>query len=235
MTTTTKATAKKSTRKPIKKYTTKKRSAGGSAPQTILNVIATLLTVPAVANKNKMSMKNEVPRTMVAQFATTQGVQGKSTFANALTKLKKEQQIVMQTSSMIEITRKGLASSTPIHDLSAQTNAEYQNKVIHTQHALTGNMLRLVQLLQDGQPQSKKTVCVTQLNMKLNSTWSNMLTKLKKMNIVTFDRETIQLSDAMYPLGRDHDPRPGGEGRLEAQQETQEEEHDNRKEYVFDL
>lgn len=235
MTTTTKATAKKSTRKPTKKCTTKKRSAGGSAPQTILNVIATLLTVPAVANKNKMSMTNEVPRTMVAQFATTQGVQGKSTFANALTKLKKEQQIVMHTSSMIEITRKGLASSTPIHDLSAQTNAEYQNKVIYTQHALTGNMLRLVQLLQDGQPQSKKTVCVTQLNMKLNSTWSNMLTKLKKMNIVTFDRETIQLSDAMYPLGRDHDPRPGGEGRLEAQQETQEEEHDNRKEYVFDL
>jgi hypothetical protein len=62
-----------------------------------------------------------------------------------------------------------------------------------------------------------------------------MLTKLKKMNIVTFDRETIQLSDAMYPLGRNHDPRQGGEGRLGAQQETQEEEYDNRKEYVFDL
>jgi len=216
--TTASVSAKKASRKPARS-----RSAGGSAAQTILNIITTLLTVPGVVTAEQQ--RKEVPRTMVVQFATTQGVHGKSTFANALTKLKKEQKIVVHSNSlpsMIEITTKGLTSAQPIHDLSAQTNEDYQHKVIFTQHQLTGNTLRLVKVLQQdgGKHQySKKHLCVTILGLKMNSTWSNMLTKLKKLNIIMFDRDTIQLSDAMFPLGRDHRSRAEAEAQHEHEHE----------------
>merc|ERR1712157_101881 len=104
---------------------------------------------------------------------------------------------------MIEITPKGLASAKPIKDMSASTNEEYQRKVFE-QHKITGNALNLVQILQDGNKHLKKNICLDVLNMKMNSTWKNMLSKLKKLNIVAFDKDTISLSDDMYPLGRNN-------------------------------
>jgi hypothetical protein len=35
----------------------------------------------------------------------------------------------------------------------------------------------------------------------MNSTWANMLTPLKKLDIIDFDRETIWLADDMFPVG----------------------------------
>ena len=70
------------------------RKAGGKATiysgsvQVILNVVATLRTLPS------FSSGGPVPRAKVAQYAKLQGVNGKSTVAAAYTKLKRDNMIV---------------------------------------------------------------------------------------------------------------------------------------------
>jgi hypothetical protein len=160
------------------------------AVQTILNVAATLASL--------QSDSNSVPRKKVVAFAKFEGVVGTSTFANALTKLKKLNWITMSSGS-IDVTDKGMSQAN-ITDMSSVSNEDYHEKV-KDKFKLKTKARELFDELSDGRKRNKKEVAAA-IGCKMNSTWANMLTPLKKFDIIDFDRETIWLADDMFPLGR---------------------------------
>ena len=163
----------------------------GNAVQTILNVTATLAT-------QSSSKPNSVPREKVVAFAKLEGVMAKSTFANGLTALKKAGLITM-SAGVITVTDKGVDQA-EITDMSHASNDEYHEK-IKVQLKLTARACQLFGELADGQVHNKKQVA-TAIGCKMNSTWANMLTLLKQREVIVFDKETINLTDDMFPLGR---------------------------------
>jgi hypothetical protein len=165
-------------------------SSSEGAVQTILNVAATLASL--------QSDSNSVPRKKVVDFAKLEGVMGTSTFANALTKLKKLNWITMSSGS-IDVTDKGM-SQAKITDMSSVSNEDYHEKV-KDKLKLKTKARELFDDLSDGRTRNKKEVAAA-IGCKMNSTWANMLTPLKKFGIIDFDRETIWLADDMFPVGR---------------------------------
>jgi hypothetical protein len=165
-------------------------SSSEGAVQTILNVAATLAS--------QQSDSNSVPRKKVVDFAKLEGVMGASTFANALTRLKKLNWITMSSGS-IDVTDKGMAQA-KITDMSSVSNEDYHEKV-KDKFKLTIRARQLFDELSDGRTRNKKEVAAA-IGCKMNSTWANMLTPLKKLDIIDVDRETIKLEDDMFPLGR---------------------------------
>jgi hypothetical protein len=123
---------------------------------------------------------------------------GASTFANALTKLKKLNWITMSSGS-IDVTDKGMGQA-KITDMSSVSNEDYHEKV-KDKFKLTIRARQLFDELSDGRTRNKKEVAAA-IGCKMNSTWANMLTPLKKLDIIDVDRETIKLEDDMFPLGR---------------------------------
>ena len=180
---------------PIKaKKTTAKRStkasSDGSASQTILNVTATLAG---------LNGSNVVPKDKMFAYVKCEGVMAKSTIANALTKLKREGLLVV-TAKEVTITEKGLKRADTSGDLTFATNADYQKK-IQENLKIKPRSCDLMAELADGRVRNKKEVAAA-IGCKMNSTWANMLTPLKKLKILDFDRDTINLTDDMFPFGR---------------------------------
>eukprot|EP00537_Pseudo-nitzschia_pungens_P005300 CAMPEP_0172377246 /NCGR_PEP_ID=MMETSP1060-20121228/68801_1 /TAXON_ID=37318 /ORGANISM="Pseudo-nitzschia pungens, Strain cf. cingulata" /LENGTH=345 /DNA_ID=CAMNT_0013104923 /DNA_START=517 /DNA_END=1559 /DNA_ORIENTATION=+ len=64
-----------------------------------------------------------------------------------------------------------------------------------------GEASALLDELSDGRVHSKKEAAAA-IGCTMNSTWANMLTPLKKLKLIRFDRETIELTDDVFPFGR---------------------------------
>ena len=124
---------------------------------------------------------------------------GKSTIANALTKHKKAGSITFD-SKTVTITEAGLEQADVSDDLSFATNEEFHKKIQDSLN-LNDRSRQLFAELADGRVHQKKEVAEA-MGMKMNSTWANMLTPMKKQSVVIYDRETIQLTDDMFPFGR---------------------------------
>ncbi|OEU13549.1 hypothetical protein FRACYDRAFT_241889 [Fragilariopsis cylindrus CCMP1102] len=168
---------------------TSSSSSPGGAVQIVLNVAATLASV--------QSDSNSVPRKKVVAFAKFEGVMGTSTFANALTKLKKLNLVTLSSGS-IDVTDKGM-SQAKITDMSSVRNEDFHEKV-KDKFKLKTKARDLFGELSDGRTRNKKEIAAA-IGCKMNSTWANMLTPLKKLDIIDFDRETIWLADDMFPVG----------------------------------
>lgn len=173
------------------------RGSGGNAAQTILNVTATLA---------RLSGSKSVPRKNMVAFTKCEGVNGKSTIANSLTKLRKAGLIIM-ASGVITITDKGVDQADTSGDISYASNKDYHEKV-KDKLKLSARSCQLFDELADGRIRDKKEVAAA-IACKMNSTWANMLTPLKKLQVIEFGKETINLTDDMFPFGR-----PGSEQRL---------------------
>ena len=161
-----------------------------TATEIILNVTATLAHV---------SGSNDVPRDKMIAFTKCKGVIGKSTIGNALTKLKKDGLIIMNP-GIITITDKGVDQADASTDLNYASNEEY-HKMIKEKMKLNARACKLFDELADGKVRNKKEVAAA-IGTKMNSTWSNLLTHLKKLGVIVFDKETINLTNDMFPFGR---------------------------------
>lgn len=141
--------------------------------------------------------KEEASRKQIFSMAAI----GKSTFANALTTLKNEALLVV-TPATLTITAKGMDQADPESLLGeiAMTNEDHHQKV-KDHHKLKAKACALIDELADGKAKNSKETA-TKIGLKMNSTFANLKTDLKKKEIVVFDRDTIQLHDEMFPFGR---------------------------------
>jgi alpha-N-acetylglucosamine transferase len=161
--------------------------AGGKTQQKILDVAAIL---------TKKYGKKEVSRKKVSMFG---GNPASSTFANALTKLKKDGDITF-TGQTIVVTSRGMSKAcTDLSDISIPlTNKELQDS-LKDQYKLNEKSRMLMDQLADGLSHQKVDVAKA-IGCIINSTFSNMMTNLKILEIVDFDRTTIKLTDAMFEV-----------------------------------
>lgn len=182
-----KTAAKKSS---TTKHTAPSKTAGRKTlkptEQKVLDIVAGL----------KLSLgKDEAPRKQVFASANI----GKSTFANALTTLKVD--LLVVTPTTLAITDAGLELADAEGVKIATTNEEHIKNTMEHHKQLKDKAHMLVEELKDGLVKSKKETAEN-IGMKINSTFSNLMTQLKKLNIIVFDAKTIQLHDDMFPFGR---------------------------------
>lgn len=174
------------------------RPKGGSSSPAAADALGTsqqsILDVAAVLTK-KFGQK-DVPRKKVSMLS---GITAVSTFANALTKLKREGAITF-TGQTITVTSRGMSMATT--DLSSisipMTNKELQDS-LKDQYKLNEKSRMLMDKLADGLTHQKVDVAKA-IGCTMNSTFANMITKLKKLEIIDFDRSTIKLTDAMFEV-----------------------------------
>lgn len=186
-----KVDTRKSNIPKAKKAASKSTSGGGgvSADGKILNAA------------NAISIRlgiDQVPRKQVAALC---GIKyNSSTFANGLTKLKKRGSIQF-TSEHIIVTEQGRESADPIDSAGIPTTNEEYHELIKEQYKLKGKALDMFDFLSDGREQPTKAVAEA-IGCKLNSTFANLKTNMKKLGIITFTKETIKLTDEMFQFGR---------------------------------
>ncbi|CAB9504488.1 expressed unknown protein [Seminavis robusta] len=141
-----------------------------------------------------------------ARLSFLTNIDGKSTIANALTKLKS---LGWMTVSGKEVTITKLGMENADQDALAaaaaaipKTNADHWEKV-KEKNKLNPKQTELVELLQDGKTHDKKQV-IMEVYEKSNSTSANALTFLKKLKIIEVAKGKIRLHDEMFPV----EPRP---------------------------
>jgi hypothetical protein len=169
---------------------TKHKTGGGAAPSgaaaTILNTVAALK-----AKRGKESIERK-------KLSALTGIQGKSTIANALTKLKVNGWMEV-TASTPTITDEGMDAADPgavaVDDIPT-TNVGFHDAV-KKQYKLKAKECDLFDHIADGKTYIKKDVAAA-IDCKMNSTFANMMTKLKKHDILEFDRTTMRLHNDMY-------------------------------------
>ena len=170
----------------------------GSSGGTALSGAALTILNKAAALKKALG-QNSLERSKLPALT---GIQGKSTIANALTKLKNDN-LMLVAPGEITITDLGMekvnpAEVTAILEEIPTTNAEFHEKVKET-HKLKPKQIELFECIQDGKAHQKKEVA-RKLDMKMNSTFANLLTSLKKLGIIEFENKTVRLTDTMMPF-----------------------------------
>jgi hypothetical protein len=178
--------AKKSQQTKHKADATKDNASKGLKPaeQKVLDLVARLQTLG----------KQEVSRQQVFNMASI----GKSTFANALTTLKAGYLEVEHKTLAITDLGKKQANPDAVEGTIVTTNEEHQ-KNVKKQYKLKAKACELMDALKDGKSHDKKETAA-KIGMKMNSTFFNLMTELKKLNVIVFDRATIQLHKDMLPF-----------------------------------
>jgi hypothetical protein len=185
--------SKNNTKKVIKaSQATKHKTGSGGAPSgaalTILNTAAALK-----AKRGKESIERK-------KLSALTGIQGKSTIANALTKMKNNGWMEV-TPSTLTITFKGMELADPSAVSMADiptTNVGFHES-IKKQYKLKPKECALMDSIADGKTYIKKNVAAA-IGCQMNSTFANMMTNLKKHDILEFDRTTMRLHDEMFPV-----------------------------------
>ena len=180
-----------------KKATTVKHATPCAGGAKASGALLTILNV-AAAQKLRLGQDSIDRKTLPALT----GIHGKSTIANALTKIKNNNWMVV-TPQEVTITEAGVKAADAEAVQAAMqniptTNAEYRQSV-QDQHKLKAKAVELINYIQDGASYEKEDVA-NHLGLKINSTFSNLLTPLKKLEIIEFDRRTIRLTDKMFPF-----------------------------------
>lgn len=191
------AKVKKPKAKTKKPKATSKQCRGsynGGAKQCLLDVIASLTTSPLY------SSAKAVPRAKVEAYMKVLGINGASTVRSVVGKSKVEGLICVDGKD-IRLTEEGKKRSNILEDMSSSSNEEYQRKKIASAK-LNDKAKMLLDFVKDGNAHSKQTV-LDELGMKANSTWRAMLCALKRNEFIKIEADMIELSDEMFPLGRD--------------------------------
>lgn len=90
-------------------------------------------------------------------------------------------------------------ASTNCENLSIPTTNKELQTSIKEQYQLNQKSCQLMDELADGRAHKKEDVA-TSIGCTLNSTFSNMMTKLKKLDVLEFDRQTMKLTDDMFEV-----------------------------------
>ena len=190
---------KKKKSSPTKHLIGSKKQASSGSSATVGIASGAVLTILNKAAAMKSLGQGVLERKKLSALT---GIHGKSTIANALTKIKAHDWMVV-TPQTVEITEMGLqvvdtdAVQQAIGDIPT-TNAQFLQS-IKDQHKLKGKQVELMNYIQDGKRYEKEDVA-SAIGLKMNSTFSNLLTTLKKLDIIEFDRKTIRLTDKMLPF-----------------------------------
>lgn len=173
---------------PSAKHKAGSRAGAGGAVMKVLNTVASMkarLGKPSVERKR-------------LSFLT--GVPGKSTINNALTKLRNKGWIEFSPTE-VTITAKGMEKADPgtFGDVSVPTTNREHHDSVKKQFKLKRNAIALFDAIADGRTYQKTVVAAT-IGCTMNSTFSNLLTGLKKSSIIEFDSKTIRLTDDMFPI-----------------------------------
>ena len=124
---------------------------------------------------------------------------GKSTAANAWTLFKRLELCVVAPDTLtITSLGKQVADTEGVKVM--KTNEEYWDS-IKENYKFKPKEIELFDLLTDGKVHQKKDVA-EELSMKMNSTFANLLTGLKKKKAIVYDSKTIQMADEMFRFGR---------------------------------
>jgi hypothetical protein len=166
---------------------------GGGTQQKILDVAAVL---------TKKFGTKDVSRKKVMMLC---GITAASTFANALTKLKREGAVTFTGQSMVVTSRGMDMASTDITGISIPTSNTELQESLKDQYKLSEKSRMLIDVLSDGLVHKKADVAAA-IGCVMNSTFANMMSKLKKLGIIEFDRHTMKLTDAMFEV----EGRPSG-------------------------
>lgn len=140
--------------------------------QKVLDAIAgCLLRVPG---------STRAPR---AEVVAMSKITGKSTFANALTELKKMRLIlVVSNGTELELTDEGSELADTPEDM--PTDNASHHEAIKEQFELKGEELLVFDLMKDGNTHSREEIFMASGCKAKNSTFANLLTKLKKASIL---------------------------------------------------
>lgn len=161
---------------------------GGGAAMTLLNTVAGL--------KHALSQLS-VERIKLPSLT---GIQGKSTIANALTKLKNQGFMIVER-DFVSVTDAGMQAADPEAMAQAAANVPTSNaaqrELVAKQYKLKAKAV--MEYMADGKTYIKTEVAA-EVGCKMNSTFANLLTGLKKAGTIEFDRTTMQLTDAMFPF-----------------------------------
>jgi hypothetical protein len=201
---------KKSIKKVHKKAATSSESVKvvGQAGMKILNKVAAL----TISNPHKTA------GTPVAierkKLSVLTGIAGKSTIANALTKLKNVGWLDV-TPQTVSITTAGEAAADTDAVQQALRDAPCTNEahrtIVADSFQLKPRVREIIKVLGDGRSYTKEHVA-TAIACPLNSTFANMITALKKAGMVqvvgTGKDGLLTLTDDMFPF----EPRVGGGG-----------------------
>jgi len=182
--------AKKKKSSDVKHKVSRNGTGLSGAALTILNKAAALKTALG---------HNSLERTKLTALT---GIHGKSTIANALTKLKNDD-LMLVTPEEITITDLGLEMANPAEAQAMLegipiTNAQY-HKSVKEQYKLKPKQIEFFDFIADGKIYHKEEVA-KRLGMKMNSTFFNLLTSLKKFGIIEYDSKTVRLTDTMMPF-----------------------------------
>ena len=177
-----------------KASTAKHKSGGGGGSKQIKGAAKNILDVAAAVSAR--TNKAEVSREQVILLI---GKLGKSTIGNAFTALSKAGLLII-TPKTLTVTSMGMdAADVDAANITIPTtNAELHDSIKET-YKLNKNQLALFDYLADGGTYNKKEVKAA-LKIPGKSTFANLLTNLKKMQIVEFDRDTIKLTDKMFEI-----------------------------------
>jgi hypothetical protein len=165
------------------------RGGGGGAHQKILNT--------AAAMKTRFG-KERIERTKITPLT---GIHGKSTIANALTKLKNLQWMDV-TKEDITITDLGLENSdaSAVDDFNVPTtNKEYIDSIVEQYKLKPAKAVaNAIDELMDGCTYSKKELA-KKMGAEMNSTFANLMTNLKKAGITEYvGKADVRLHDSMF-------------------------------------
>jgi hypothetical protein len=179
--------AKKST--PAKRKVIKGGGRGG-AHMVILNTVAL---------QKEILKEASVEREKLSFLAK---IDGKSTIANALTKLKNHGWIIV-TATTVSITDEGMKHADQQEMAKARASIPKTNEDlwerVKEKYDLKGNKLKLMEELQDGRTHPKKDL-LTKVFGKINSTSANACTDMKKCGIIFYENDAIRLDDKMFPV-----------------------------------
>ena len=140
--------------------------------------------------------KDEVDKKQVIDMA---GKLGKSTILNAFTSLKRMNLLIV-TPKTLTITPLGKELADTENVPIMTTNEEYFAHV-KDNYELKPKEIELFDLLADGKVHTKGEVSGA-LGMKLNSTFANLLTGMKKKKIIKYNSKTIEMEEAMFKFGK---------------------------------
>ena len=167
--------------------------AGGTAKGAVLTILNKAAALKTALGQDSLERK---------KLPALTGIHGKSTIANALTKLKNEGWMLV-TPDSVTITGSGMNAADPtavgtIMEDIPTTNAAY-HKSVKEQYKLKPKAIELFDCIQDGKVYEKEKVA-EKIGMKMNSTFANLMTSLKKHGVIEYDTKTVRLTDAMMPF-----------------------------------
>lgn len=183
----TKPEAAKKAKAPASSRT--KRGGGGGGPQRILDICLTL--------ERRSHGDVNVPRRTVLALS---GVKN-STFPVAISGMKKKG-LIDYDKDFIRLTDDGRAKANPgeLPEISVD-NETVQADIKKRHKLLGGNRGLLYDLLLDGRAHGR-AAAAERIGCTNKATFAVALSNMKKDGIITYDKDTVSLTDMCFPKGR---------------------------------